>query len=377
MAAAVGNPRNQVRCRYFLHGACKLQSECPFSHSIQDKPSMVCTFYLKGECTYGKQCRYDHVKPTYTEKEKNENLAPKALRTTKVHKPVQLPLIADSWNINAPVFQPGQKVHETFGTKAETKTQGDSYQDAVSTNLTSTHSESVDNLTAQEISQLMCPFAAVRDCPYGEECHYVHGLRCDICELECLNPLDAEQQTEHRKACLESHERNMEYSFAIQRSEGVTCSICLDVVTERQNPTEKRFGILENCNHSFCLSCIRKWRQSGGSKVVKACPICRTNSGFVTPSEIWIENPDEKSKLIADYHDALSLKECRYFDKGNGNCPFGTSCFYKHVYADGNLESRDKPKIRFCADSDGNTQSVRDQRLWDFIEERDMRSYED
>ena len=25
-------------------------------------------------------------------------------------------------------------------------------------------------------------------------CHYIHGLRCDICDRECLNPLDPEQQ---------------------------------------------------------------------------------------------------------------------------------------------------------------------------------------
>ena len=25
-------------------------------------------------------------------------------------------------------------------------------------------------------------------------CHYVHGIRCDICDRQCLNPLDPEQQ---------------------------------------------------------------------------------------------------------------------------------------------------------------------------------------
>ena len=27
---------------------------------------------------------------------------------------------------------------------------------------------------------------------------------------------------------------------------------------------------------------------------------------------------------------SFSTKACRLFDQGNGNCPFGTSCFYKH-----------------------------------------------
>ena len=35
---------------------------------------------------------------------------------------------------------------------------------------------------------------------------------------------------------------------------------------------DKRFGILENCDHIFCLECIRKWRASSNydNKVVKA-----------------------------------------------------------------------------------------------------------
>ena len=38
-----------------------------------------------------------------------------------------------------------------------------------------------------------------------------------------------------------------------------------------------RFGILPNCNHCFCLSCIRKWRQAKQfeHKIIRACPECR------------------------------------------------------------------------------------------------------
>jgi len=53
-----------VQCKYYLHGACRNGSDCPFSHDLGvAKPQMVCKFYLAGSCTYGASCRYDHIKP--------------------------------------------------------------------------------------------------------------------------------------------------------------------------------------------------------------------------------------------------------------------------------------------------------------------------
>lgn len=49
------------------------------------------------------------------------------------------------------------------------------------------------------------------------------------------------------------------------------CSICMDVVVQKANPSERRFGILSSCNHIFCLSCIRKWRctRNFHNKIIK------------------------------------------------------------------------------------------------------------
>jgi E3 ubiquitin-protein ligase makorin len=44
--------------------------------------------------------------------------------------------------------------------------------------------------------------------------------------------------------------------------------------------------------------------------------------------------------------------DCKYFDYGNGTCPFGTSCFYKHMFRDG---SREEVKLRHLGAADGNT----------------------
>nr|KAG5711299.1 hypothetical protein BaRGS_005996 [Batillaria attramentaria] len=59
---------------------------------------------------------------------------------------------------------------------------------------------------------------------------------------------------------MEQHERDMELSFAVAKSRDKSCGICMETVLEKEPPTEQRFGILENCNHCFCLTCIRKWR---------------------------------------------------------------------------------------------------------------------
>lgn len=47
----------------------------------------------------------------------------------------------------------------------------------------------------------------------------------------------------------------------------------------------RRFGLLNACVHPFCLSCIRSWRSTNEQGVaIKACPVCRVVSHFVTPS---------------------------------------------------------------------------------------------
>ena len=57
-------------------------------------------------------------------------------------------------------------------------------------------------------------------------------------------------------------EDDMELSFAIARSKDKSCGICMETVLEKMPKYEQKFGVLSNCNHVFCLSCIRKWRQA-------------------------------------------------------------------------------------------------------------------
>ncbi|KAF6364770.1 hypothetical protein mRhiFer1_009888 [Rhinolophus ferrumequinum] len=117
----------------------------------------------------------------------------------------------------------------------------------------------------------------------------------------------------------------------------MVCGICMEVVYEKANPSECRFGILSNCSHTYCLKCIRKWRSAKQfeSKIIKSCPECRITSNFLIP-------------------------RC-------GSCPFGGNCFYKHAYPDGRRKEPQRQKV-------GTSSRYRTQRrnhFWELIEERE------
>ncbi|KAG7276622.1 hypothetical protein CRUP_025846 [Coryphaenoides rupestris] len=171
----------------------------------------------------------------------------------------------------------------------------------------------------KHLRKQMCPYAAAGECRYGVNCAYLHGDVCDMCGLQVLHPTDNAQRLDHTKACIEAHEKDMEISFAIQRSKDMMCGVCMEVVFEKANPSERRFGILSNCSHCYCLKCIRKWRSAKQfeSKIIKSCPECRITSNFVIPSEYWRVDTSTRAA---------------------GPCPFGSNCFYKHAFPDGRLE---------------------------------------
>ena len=152
----------------------------------------------------------------------------------------------------------------------------------------------------------LCPYVEKQtECPYGESCELLHGDICEYCQLPCLHPSNAMLRDEHRQQCMQSMEKDMEEAFAVQCSKEKSCGICMETVWEKE--ADKRFGILENCNHIFCLDCIRKWRSSKvyENKIVKACPECRVKSDYVTPSKYWFDNEESKNKIIQEYKGRL------------------------------------------------------------------------
>eukprot|EP00850_Spirogloea_muscicola_P019666 SM000196S05358 [mRNA] locus=s196:10279:14289:- [translate_table: standard] len=185
----------------------------------------------------------------------------------------------------------------------------------------------------------ICSFAAAGSCARGKDCQQLHG----------------DEQEVHKEAC-QANQRKLEQ---LRRSQEVECGVCLERVLSKPRVAERKFGILSGCDHAFCVACIRGWRGATHAtpgmdvdRVVRACPVCRVQSHFVTPSVVWYSNAEEKEAIITGYKAKLGGIDCRYFDFGNGNCPFSTSCFYRHAYRDGKLES---VKLRHLGNSDGDT----------------------
>jgi E3 ubiquitin-protein ligase makorin len=156
----------------------------------------------------------------------------------------------------------------------------------------------------------------------------------------------------------------------LKRSQSIECSVCLERVLSKPTAAERKFGLLSECDHPFCISCIRNWRSSSPTSgmdvnsALRSCPICRKLSYFVIPSVIWYANKKEKQEIVDSYKARLRSIDCKHFEFGNGSCPFGTSCFYKHGYRDGRLE---ETVLRHLGAEDGNTVIAKDIRLSDFI----------
>ena len=161
----------------------------------------------------------------------------------------------------------------------------------------------------------------------------------------------------------------------------VECGICLEIVHEKPRIGERRFGLLSGCDHPFCLGCIRDWRDggvvreaaeqtSGALEQARKCPLCRTQSHFTVPSTHWPRNAEEKDAIIGEYRARMDRIPCRNFDYGDGHCPFGSSCFYAHVYRDGTRESHE---IRKTTDAEGNLKIVGGARLSDWLDTKQGR----
>ena len=134
------------------------------------------------------------------------------------------------------------------------------------------------------------------------------------------------------------------------------CVICLEKVLANG----KRFGILENCTHAFCLDCIRNWRATYDKKVKKThyrtCPICRVNSYLVIPSTRMMLDGNTKDNLVEEYTEALAEIPCCHFNQGRGYCPFQNSCFYAHYLDNG--EWYEYPYKETYIDADGVVHDV-------------------
>lgn len=155
--------------------------------------------------------------------------------------------------------------------------------------------------------QPICSFAAAGSCPRGDRCPHIHGDLCSFCGKHCLHPYRPHEREEHIITCQQSNKR----IEALRRSQEIECSVCLDRVLSKPTAAERKFGLLSECDHPFCISCIRNWRSNSPASgmdvnsALRACPICRKLSYFVIPSDIWHFTQEEKKEIVNSYKDRL------------------------------------------------------------------------
>ncbi|XP_063692338.1 uncharacterized protein LOC134824371 [Bolinopsis microptera] len=211
----------------------------------------------------------------------------------------------------------------------------------------------------------LCPYyLETGTCSEDEMCVNIHGLLCEHCSRYCLPPNNPKLQKCHEDICAEIKS----YKKAAEASKELTCAICFEVVLEKEDKKQRKFGLLSECWHTFCIECIRRWRASQSKDQTKRnCPICRKISYFIVPSEVWVADPAEKDRLVQGYKEHLSTKDCMHFNKGRDHCPFGANCFYKHALPDGTIVPDNVVKRR--VNSQGDQVVVSMPLISDFLEE--------
>jgi hypothetical protein len=108
-----------------------------------------------------------------------------------------------------------------------------------------------------------------------------------------------------------------------------SCEICSEEVLFNG----RKFGLLENCDHMFCLNCIREWRNQKEKQDklnLRRCPICRVESFMIIPSINFLIGADKRSERDR-YRASLSVIPCKNYPLGK--CQFGSSCLYRHDQA--------------------------------------------
>lgn len=361
LALAFQSMSKRVLCKFFVHGACLKGEYCEFSHDWKDPPNKVCTYYQKGLCAYGSRCRYKHVKVSEQPSLPSSSAPAQHLPSASPPTTLSPGMLGDGSGLLSGISSEYLASGEPFyPPNKPVWSENSEHRDVAE----------IDNTVELKIispaDQSICSFATAGNCPWGENCPYIHGDLCPICAKHCLHPFRPQEREEHMKTC----EKRQKRLDLLKHSQEIECSVCLERVLSKTTAAERKFGILFECDHPFCISCIRNWRSGSPSSGVdinstfRTCPVCRKLSYFVIPSVTWYSTKEEKQDILDSYNAKLRTIDCKHYDFGNGTCPFGNSCFYKHRHREGRLE---EVVPRHRGHEDGSTVIAKNIRLSDSL----------
>uniref|UniRef100_A0A3P8TVR3 RING-type E3 ubiquitin transferase n=1 Tax=Amphiprion percula TaxID=161767 RepID=A0A3P8TVR3_AMPPE len=290
--------------RRFLNGSCRLGPRCNYRHEWPVIPSsQICRYFQKGGCWYGDRCKYFHV------------LQPEVV-TAAAGRRGSVPAVSSSSVAFAPPDRRGSEP-----ALLQTEEEGQHSRQECSRSqpvVNASNSQNAGHLTAN-IAEEPSEAESVQSSRVAQAAA-CHGTK----EEESSSSVDG------AAAATAAPGTQVEETEAFLQSKNITCGICMDKVYEKTHSRHQVFGILPNCNHSFCLECIMTWRKTKdlGPEVVKSCPQCRVRSPFYVPNKYWVEG-QAKESVIATFKEKFSKKNCNYYSR-YGCCPFKTECLYRH-----------------------------------------------
>ncbi|XP_042319826.1 probable E3 ubiquitin-protein ligase makorin-1 [Sceloporus undulatus] len=348
--ASKGGPSpSRVPCRNFARGACRWGQNCRFSHDR--KTTQICKYFQNGFCGYGDRCSYQHIQEVPVLSRCGSESAYHGLQggvlslNRRGSEPAILPEASvRSWGgarrDSEPTFSSMEQLQMNFGSMSMSLDEGD--EDA---------EKAIPPLHPPNwaLSKEFVPREATSDSRSHEKKTDTTSLMPGV--VPTKEAALASLVSEEPKAAGSSGATSGATAAAVAQSEDVVCGICMDKVSQKALPEERLFGILPNCTHAYCVGCIRKWRKSRDfhSTVIKGCPECRVTSTYFIPNKYWVFESEEKEKLIETFKARTSKIRCKFFVRGNGQCPFKSECIYLHELPRGHLPAarpRQRPERR-------------------------------
>uniref|UniRef100_H3B7V5 RING-type E3 ubiquitin transferase n=1 Tax=Latimeria chalumnae TaxID=7897 RepID=H3B7V5_LATCH len=347
--------------RNFIHGTCRWGQNCRFSHeTTMQKSSQICRHFQKGFCYFGDRCWYQHSQPAEDSppgsrrgSEPTIQLAGRGISSgRRGSEPTILPVVPRGFagvrRESEPVAPSLMQLNTDFG---RLSTEFEEEEEDKENGAPSGRSEDWALTGCMGTSLFLESIVrSSKYSKYGTSHSIFTAGKVVYSEAVGVSRGDRELITSPRSQSKSASgpEDLQRDSAAYERSKNVTCGICMDRVYEKSHPGERKFGILPNCNHAYCVSCIKKWRKSKDfqSEIIKSCPECRVKSSYFIPHKYWIIDMNQKQKLIENFRARTSKIRCKFFVRGNGRCPFKSECIYLHELPAGRPPGRRRERRR-------------------------------
>ncbi|XP_063063982.1 makorin, ring finger protein, 4 isoform X2 [Engraulis encrasicolus] len=311
-SSSVDGVHEDVGCRHYLDGRCLNGQNCHHLH----RPAQICWYFQKGTCWFGDRCRNAHIPdPDMSEHRRGSAPAlfarPRGDWTTSPRRGSEPSLVNSQTS-----FGHGRRGSEPLVTN------------------TTTLERSFERLTTrieeEDADTERMALSSRTDLHRPSPSQGVPAVNGDT-----QGPSEGVSSTgaaaAAAAAAVTSPRPHHNNAAAWQQSKDVVCGICMDKVYEKKDAQSRRFGILPNCSHAFCIECIVTWRKTKEfqEEVIKACPQCRVKSSFYIPNRYWVESGKPKEDLIKSFKERSGKLKCKFFSR-DGSCPFESECIYSH-----------------------------------------------